>query len=145
MVGWFLFLMACTTQAPTPEPDAAPDPEPAAPIGAIGGEPILPQIVVLGGISSDEVATGVAAQNAAIQACYTTAREREPELAGKVLVKFNIDQAGRATAVTTRSSSLRHPKTEACVNEQVAKATFPALRSGKIAIVLYPFVFPTTP
>ena len=60
---------------------------------------------------------------------------------GKVLVQFTIAKDGSVTKSETVSTSLRNPETEACLNERVATATFPALERGEKAIVKYPFVF----
>ena len=125
-----------------PNPDAASVDEAAPPAGSIGGEPILPQVIVMGGISTADVEAGVAEKMGAIAACYQAAVAGEPDLAGKVLIKFTIDQAGTVASTTVRSTSLRHPSTETCVTDHVAQARFPALQSGRLAIVHYPFVFP---
>ncbi len=146
-------LLACSTPAPVPSPPLAPldepaplpivAPEPPPPSGpSIGGEPILPKPVVLGAISTADVVAGITKQEAGIQACYASRRAVVPDLAGKVLVKFKIQRDGSVAEPSTASTSLRDPDTEACVNAEVAKATFPALKDGAVAIVRYPFVFP---
>ena len=148
-------LVGCGSNAPepTPEPapaaapDAAPKDAPEAtskpPAGKIGGDPILPKPVVVGGIANDAVEAGIAKQMDAINACWSDARTKDPKVKpGKVLVKFTIDKDGTVNAPKTQSTSVRHEATEDCVNQQVAKASFPPLAEGKLAIVRYPFVFP---
>ena len=149
-----LTLLACTT---TPEPPAEPEPEEptsaadpveepgtdeAPPMGSIGGEPILPKPVVVGGLPNEAVDEGVEAQMKAINACYESALSEDPSLRGKVLVRFVIGKDGTVTDTRTKSTSLRHEATETCVNEVLAKATFPELKGGGLAIVTYPFAFP---
>ena len=135
------------TDAPAPagsptEPTPTPiEPTPAAPAGMIGGEPILPKAIVLGAISTQEVVAGITPHQAAIDACYTTRAAANPELAGKVLVKFIIGRDGHVKQSSTASTSLRDEATETCVNERVREATFPALKDGDVAIVRYPFDF----
>jgi len=137
------------------EPTAAPVPEPAAdaateggsapegkPAGIIGGEPILPRPVVLGGISNDAVEAAIDTHHDTIAACYEDERARVPGMAGKVLIHFTILGDGRVAEVSTRSTSLRHEPTETCIEQVIAQITFPALASGHLAIVDYPFVFP---
>ena len=149
MVSVIALLAACSSapETPAPEPAAVPAPAPveapAKPAGSIGGEPILPKPVVVGGIDNHEVEEGIGKHMDAINACYQAARADSPKLRGKVLVKFTISKDGKVNGAETRSTSLRNEGAETCLNEAVAQATFPALESGKIAIVQYPFVFPT--
>ena len=136
---WLLLtLLACTSEAPAPEPA----PEPTKPRGRIGGEPILPDPVVVGAISAEDVDAGIDAQKGAIAACWTEHGAKQTGLRGRVLYKFTIAKEGRVDKAVVKSSSLRHPETEACVTDVIAKATFTPLKTGKLAIVHYPFAFP---
>ncbi len=148
MVFLFNALVACTSTPsstptpPTPVAVEAPAPAEAPPAGSIGGEPILPKPVVVGGIENEAVVVGIDAHLDAIKTCYETERAKSPKLAGKVLVKFNIAKDGTVSEAATKSTSLRNEAAEDCINDTVAKASFPPLQGGKIAIVQYPFVFP---
>lgn len=122
-------------------PEAAPAEE-APPAGKIGGEPILPKPLVIGGIDASAVEEGIAPHRDAITKCWEAALAERPHLRGKVLVKFKINRDGSVSETSTKSTSLRHPATEECVNQRVAEAKFPALATGSYAIVSYPFVFP---
>jgi hypothetical protein len=126
---------------PTEATRAGPAEPEAPPAGIIGGEPILPKPVVVGGISNDAVEEAIAAHRDAIVACYEDERAKMPGMAGKVLIRFTIRGDGRVADVSTRSTSLRHEPTETCVEQVIAQATFPELASGHLAIVNYPFVF----
>jgi hypothetical protein len=146
---WMLLaLLGCgsASEAPVPVEEPADEPvaveEDAPPAGRIGGEPILPDPVVLGAISADAVETVVATHMDRINTCWETERAKDPKLAGKVLVKLVIGPDGSVTSTATKSTSLRNEPTETCVNQDLASATFPPLQGGKIAIVTYPFVFP---
>jgi len=138
-------LTACTADPPAESPPApAPvtEPAPTKPAGSIGGEPILPKPVVVGGIENAAVEEVIGNHMASINACFEAERAKDPKLRGKVLVKFTIARDGTVSGSSTRSTSLRNETAEACVNSAVTKATFPALQGGKVAIVQYPFVFP---
>ena len=128
-----------TPAAPPAPPPSAPA---AAPAGRIGGVPIVAEPVVLGAMSVDAVHAGIGAQLAAIRACYDSAGGREAGRMGKVLVRFIIAKDGAVSSTSTRSTSLRHPATEDCVNARVAEARFAAPGNGGTAIVSYPFTFP---
>jgi hypothetical protein len=143
-----LALLACGSTPPAEAPAEPVAEAPAAaeepPVGKIGGEPILPKPTVIGAIDEKIVEDGIAAQRAAIVKCWEDARAERPHLRGKVLVKFHINRDGTVSETSTKSTSLRHPGAEACVNERVAEAKFPPLTGGSYAIVQYPFVFPPT-
>lgn len=150
MIVLFTIWLGCGS-APTSEEPAAPEvPEAAAPAevvaplpaGRIGGQPILPKPVVIGGIANADVEAGVMARKDQIVACFETQRAQDPTLSGKVLIKFSIDAEGKVSRAATRSTSLRNDVVENCVNAEVVKAVFPKLQSGRFAIVQYPFVFP---
>ncbi len=127
-----LLLLSCE-----PEPEAVVEPAPEEPVeapvaGSIGGEPILPRPVVLGGISTEAVESGVAAVDYA--GCHQLGT-------GKVLVQFTIAMDGSVSKSETVSTSLRQPETEACLEARITEARFPPLERGDKAIVKYPFVF----
>ena len=132
-------LTACSTPEPVVEP---PQPPTAAP-GRIGGSPILRDPVVIGAIAEQDVERVMNGLGAAFQACWSEAGE--PQLKGKVLLKFSIDAAGAVGNVRTLSTSLRRPAIEGCVKNAVGTGTFPGLTSGDRAIVTWPVALPVEP
>ncbi len=155
MLPLLTMLWACSGgEAPAPEapppvqePEPAPEPEPvekpeARPPGKIGGEPILPDPVVIGAIHEDEVTRVIEEHRAAIDACFTEGQQGKPGLAGKVLFKILIGKDGAVVKATTHASSMRHMPTEDCMLEHLRAATFPPLQEGRLAVVHYPFAFP---
>lgn len=142
------FLLALTACAPAPSAEPVVSepstPEHASPAGRIGGEPILPDPVVVGGIDTQQVSDVIGTHIEAINDCFEAERTTKPELAGKVLVKFTISKDGSVANASTKSTSLRHEPTETCLTSLLAQATFPALSGGRLAVVHYPFVFPQT-
>ena len=143
MVALLLALLACSSPpAEDSIPASVPTTSAAAPMGSIGGEPILPSPMIIGGIDNAVVERSINDHMASINACFESSRADNPALAGKVLVKFNIGMDGSVANPSTRSTSLRHEATEACVNAAIAKVIFPPLERGRLAVVHYPFVFP---
>jgi hypothetical protein len=125
------------------QPAAAPtEPEPP-PAGTISGSPILPEPIVLGGIETPAVRSVIEAAGPALQACYTAELAAHPDLAGKVLVRFTITHDGRVSRATTKSTSLRHAPTEECLNERIGGLQFPKLPDQGVALVTWPFIFPS--
>jgi hypothetical protein len=132
---WLLFL-ACSSPDPAPAEAPAPVEEPAAPAGTIDGEPILEQPVVIGGIANAAVSAVIEQGLDTLRACHSAPG------AGKLLLHFVIAQDGQVRSPTLRSTTLRHPATEACVLEAVAALRFPALTRGERAVVTWPLALP---
>lgn len=139
-----LLLLACepappaARDAPPAARDAAPDARdagqtaaPPPPPGRIGGGAILDRPVVLGGI--ENAAVEGALDLAAAAACNTAGRP------GKVLLRFHIDTGGAVSSLQLKASTLRHPATEACLQDLVQATAFPPLAHGGTAIVTWPF------
>ena len=103
-----------------------------APVGTIGGEPILERPVILGGIATEAVEAVVEARSEALQACRTAPGP------GKLLLQFRIDAGGEVVEADLRSTTLRHAETEACVLAEVRSLRFPALERGEVAVVTWP-------
>lgn len=117
------------------EPPAPPD-VPAEPAGpSIGGHPILPHTIVLGAISTQAVDDAVAAERSAVTACADGRT-------GTMLVQLNLGPDGAVVKSELKSTTLRHPETEACVVEALGAVRFPALERGELAIVKLPVVLP---
>ncbi len=141
-----------TKPAPSPQPAAETTKAPAAkkPAGNIGGIPILPNPIVLGAMDPKKVDAVIDQHMMKINECYTTALKQHNQsdatqkraLRGKVLVKFTIGKDGSVSNVSTKSTSLRNKQAEGCINETIAKATFPAPERGSKALISYPFAFP---
>ena len=101
------------------------------PGGVVGGMPILDRPVILGGI--DNAAVEAAFDAEALGSCNNAGKP------GKVLLRFRIDKGGRVVDVETKSSTLRHQATEACLQAAVKATRFPELERGESAIVTWPF------
>ncbi|MCO4743740.1 MAG: AgmX/PglI C-terminal domain-containing protein [Proteobacteria bacterium] len=155
MLPLILTLLACGPETPS-EPEAtvaAPEAttgtevakaEEAKPAGRIGGVPILPDPIILGGISVDALNGVMASKLETINDCFEAERMKAPDLSGKVLVKFSIREDGSVRNASTHSTSLRNETAEACMTKTVAAMTFPELENGGLAVVHYPFEFPRT-
>ena len=76
-----------------------------------------------------------------IRECYTRELRRDPDLTGKVVVRFVIGRSGAVTYAAIRASSLGNSIVEDCVVDEVQSATFPSPRGDGSVIVSYPFNF----
>jgi hypothetical protein len=76
-----------------------------------------------------------------IRECYTRELRRDPNLTGRVVVRFVIGRSGAVTYASIRASDLGNSIVEDCVVGEVQAATFPTPRGDGSVIVSYPFTF----
>lgn len=84
-----------------------------------------------------------------LEECYTQALERQPNLAGKLVVKFVI--AGEpgvggvvdSSQIDEGASTITDPEMNECVQETMYAAQFVAPAAGGTVSVTYPFAFAT--
>ena len=85
---------------------------------------------------SKEVRTRIGA----IKACYERALKRNPNLSGKIKVRWTITAAGTVSAVEIEEDNLGDNEVSSCIKGLVIRWRFPAPSGGSVEVV-YPFVF----
>ncbi len=76
-----------------------------------------------------------------IRYCYERELVKNPNLAGRVSVRFVIRPDGTVTSVADGGSSLPSEEVKACVRQAIAALTFPQPKGGGVVVVTYPFIF----
>ena len=76
----------------------------------------------------------------AIKACYEQQLILAPDLAGKVDIRWTIDQEGNVQTATVIGSTLKNGQVEDCVLRNIRRMKFQKPKGG-ICIVKWPFVF----
>lgn len=76
-----------------------------------------------------------------INRCYESALRYEPELAGKVSVRFAVMRAGHVEGVQILENTTGNGHVERCVTRVVSAIRFPRRRTGKSLRFTFPFVF----
>ena len=76
-----------------------------------------------------------------INRCYESALRYEPELAGKVKVRFAVMRKGSVQGVRVLENTTGHEGVERCVARVVSGIRFPTRRYGKPLSFTFPFVF----
>jgi hypothetical protein len=79
-----------------------------------------------------------------VRFCYEEGLRGQPDLQGRVAVKFVIAPTGMVQAAARASSDLGHGRTEQCIVAAVKRWTFPAPDGGGLVIVTYPFALQQT-
>ena len=93
------------------------------------------------GYDKELVRRVVHAHHAQLRYCYESELVRNPDMSGKVTIKWVIGPQGTVTQVNTLASTLGNKRVESCINARVKSWNFPPPKDGGIAIVTYPFVF----
>ncbi len=102
-----------------------------------GGEPI-----VMGAIDTDAIAREIAKHRDEIKYCYEKEINAEnPDLAGRVGIRFVIGASGIVTTAGVSSTTLNNVNAERCIVDVIKRIQFPQVRGGGIAEVTYPFLF----
>jgi len=73
------------------------------------------------------------------QQCYADAAKKNPNLRGKMLVRFVVNEAGVLTNVEEASSTTKDPALFACIKSAISAITFP--KPGGVATVTLPLKF----
>ena len=101
-------------------------------VGRLGGGSTSPP-------ESDRAAAHrvVEAHKSSIKYCYEKELANKPDLAGRVVTRFKVDETGAVTEANVTSSTLGDANVETCVLNQIRSWKFPA----KATTIIYPFRF----
>jgi outer membrane biosynthesis protein TonB len=91
-------------------------------------------------VDRDALARYVKARIKAIQNCYEKELKRNPNLKGKVLVRFNILSSGRTGEIEIEENTLGNDAVASCIRTVIRGWMFPFKPDGEVPVA-YPFVF----
>ena len=94
---------------------------------------------ILGSIPKDVIRRLVRRQLSQIQFCYEKGLARRPDMAGRVSIKFLINQDGVVRSSVVVGSSLADTATEQCIAGVVRHIVFPKPQDNGVVIATYPF------
>ncbi len=97
--------------------------------------------IILGAIDKALIDAVIRRHLAQIRYCYQRELSKQPDLAGKVVVKFVIDATGAVEKAEIRTSTLDNATVEECLVNRFLRMQFPEPKGGGIVIVSYPFLF----
>ena len=95
---------------------------------------------ILGGLSRSLIDAVIKRNLSQIRYCYQRQLAKEPDLGGKITVKFVISRDGSVARTSIDKTTMNSQKVESCIQNRFMKFTFPK-PDGGIVIVKYPFVF----
>ncbi len=76
----------------------------------------------------------------AIKACYERALKRNPNLSGKIVIRWTITPAGTVSGVDVENDTMGDNEVSGCIKSLIARWRFPAPAGGSVEVA-YPFVF----
>jgi outer membrane biosynthesis protein TonB len=76
-----------------------------------------------------------------INRCFESALRYEPELAGKVKIRFAVVRKGHVQGVRVLENTTGHAGVERCVARVLGDIKFPTRRYGKPLSFTFPFIF----
>jgi hypothetical protein len=119
-------------------PDAAPAAGGSAP--GLGEKADAP----LGTLSKEHIQNAMQAARPRVKACFDKALPKDPDLAGKVVIQFEIeaeDDLGKIARGEVAESETDSPFFDACVLKSIRGLEFDAPQGGGKVVVRYPFLF----
>ena len=103
----------------------------------VGGE----EATASGGIDREAIRRVIRENIRAIRTCYERELQRKPDLYGKIVLGWHIEEKGRVTKTWTVSNSLGSDEVAQCILGRLKTWTFPEPPGDQVASVTYPFVF----
>lgn len=96
---------------------------------------------VSGGLEKDVIARYIESQLGQIRYCYERQLSANPDLLGKIQVKFTIGASGKVVEQKIGQTTLNNQMVEGCILRRVTAWKFPAPKGGTQVFVSYPFLF----
>ena len=100
---------------------------------------VFPGAAELGGYDREDIDRVMKSRAGIFRACYQKELNRNPQLAGKVTFRFEIDGDGAVRTVATTGTTLHSTAVEECLRSNVMRLKFP--KKGVGAVVVYPMAF----
>ncbi len=99
---------------------------------------------IVGGLDREVIAAYIRSRLGEILYCYERQLSANPDLYGKVGIKFTIAGDGGVETQRIGDSTLKNATVEGCILQRVARWKFPAPEGGTKVLVTYPFLFKST-
>ncbi|MEZ4391209.1 MAG: AgmX/PglI C-terminal domain-containing protein [Polyangiales bacterium] len=100
--------------------------------------PVEPPIDGVGEVDPAAVASRIRGQLGGVRSCYERALRANPDLRGRLEVRFTLGETGRITRIQASGMS-QSPEVGACVSQRLRALAFPPPRGGSVDF-LFPFV-----
>ena len=105
-------------------------------IGTVGGDPII-----MGALDRSLIDEVIKRHMNQIRYCYQRELAKNPNLGGKIVIKFVIAKDGTVSKADKKTSTMNNAAVESCIETRFRRMEFPEPKGGGIVIVSYPFLF----
>jgi outer membrane biosynthesis protein TonB len=102
------------------------------------------ETIVDGGLDPEVIAVYIKSQLGQIRYCYERQLSANPDLYGKVQIKFTIGGDGRVVEQSIGTTTMKNAAVEGCILRRVSGWRFPKPTGGTAVVVTYPFLFKAT-
>lgn len=99
------------------------------------------ELTMIGPLSMEAIRAVIARHRAQIRYCFNKELTLAPDLGGKVVLRFTINERGYVASVIDTSNTTDSANLARCMRDRVRTWRFPAPRGGGTVIVNYPFLF----
>jgi len=114
----------------------APDPADSAPIPASVPPPRITKVTTSGSVTNEAVRVVVQQHLDGLRRCYMRGLRVNPNLLGRIVVKFAVDSSGSSTPSGDRGGTdLPDSHVADCVVKELGGATFPSTKAGGTAVL----------
>lgn len=100
-----------------------------------------PQDLDPGDLDPGQVAAKIRQYRGALVACYEAALKRNASLAGKITLRFSVNQLGKVSHVEIEVDTVNDEDFAKCIIERAQSWRFPAPKGGGEVQFAYPFIF----
>jgi len=98
-------------------------------------------LIILGSLDKKVIQQVIQRHLNQIRYCYQRELTKDPDLAGRVVIKFIVARDGTVSSATVKSSTMGNNAVETCIAGRFMRFMFPEPAGGGIVVVSYPFVF----
>jgi hypothetical protein len=74
-----------------------------------------------------------------VAVCHDAGLRRDPNLAGRIVIRYVIEGDGHVSAASVASSTVSDPELGACIARVVSTWLFPGVEGGGSVTINYPF------
>ncbi|MDZ4677976.1 MAG: AgmX/PglI C-terminal domain-containing protein [Oligoflexia bacterium] len=106
--------------------------------------PIEKDATIEGGLTMEQIAAVINRHLGEVRYCYERGIQSNPDVSGRLAIRFFIAGTGIVKSANTTSSSLRDVEIENCIVERLKTWKFPEPKGGATVKVDFPFVLKRT-
>ena len=93
-----------------------------------------------GTLDTAAVAREIHSRLGAVKACYEAGLKRNPNIGGKLVLRFEVSTIGKVTSAEIDQDSMHDDQVASCIKSRVMTWRFPAPSGGSVQFS-YPFIF----